>query len=545
MIQQQPGDPVGGQDRHRFWRRRAQERDPAERKLRGSLWRYALAVLGYLFAAVLFVVCHWSRQAFNISVNEIVNTMLSPLTGTSSDAVESAFQACAPPIVLAVLLCAAFLLYDRRRTRRVRALPRGEVRARRARQVLLLRRTAVLLTAFSLCASLAYANACYDVLGYVTAKLKTTTLFEDCYVDPNSVEISAAGETKDLIYIYVESLETTYTSREQGGAQVENLIPSLTRLAEENVSFSNRDGRPGGFYSNYGANWTQAAMFATTTGLPHDFPAGDYRMRKAGTYASGVTALGDILRERGYRNEFLCGSDARFANCALYFQQHGGYEIFDYHTMVERGYIPEDYYVWWGCEDRYVYEAARDELTRLYASGEPFNLTLATLDTHFPEGYVCALCPDGYEETAANVVACADRQLGEFIEWCRAQPFFEDTVIVISGDHPRMDKALVRGTAWEDRMVYDCFLNAAKEPVRETGRVATTMDIFPTVLSALGFQIEGDRLGLGTDLFSARPTLAEERGLDWLQEQLQRRSDFYLPNFAPELLDERSRAERK
>ena len=36
-------------------------------------------------------------------------------------------------------------------------------------------------------------------------------------------------------------------------------------------------------------------------------------------------------------------------------------------------------------------------------------------------------------------------------------------------------------------------------------------DTYPTVVSALGGNIKGDRLGLGVNLFSSEKTLAEER----------------------------------
>jgi phosphoglycerol transferase len=62
------------------------------------------------------------------------------------------------------------------------------------------------------------------------------------------------------------------------------------------------------------------------------------------------------------------------------------------------------------------------------------------------------------------------------------------------------------------------------------------MDIFPTTLAALGFEIEGDRLGLGTNLFSDKPTLWEELGgdrasYDWLEAQIQKDSEYYKENF--------------
>jgi phosphoglycerol transferase len=45
--------------------------------------------------------------------------------------------------------------------------------------------------------------------------------------------------------------------------------------------------------------------------------------------------------------------------------------------------------------------------------------------------------------------------------------------------------------------------------------------MFPTTLSAMGATIKGDRLGLGTDLFSSTPTLCEELGVEEYKKQLE------------------------
>jgi phosphoglycerol transferase len=42
------------------------------------------------------------------------------------------------------------------------------------------------------------------------------------------------------------------------------------------------------------------------------------------------------------------------------------------------------------------------------------------------------------------------------------------------------------------------------------------MDMFPTTLAALGVEIEGDKLGIGVNLFSDKQTLAEKYGIETL-----------------------------
>ena len=119
------------------------------------------------------------------------------------------------------------------------------------------------------------------------------------------------------------------------------------------------------------------------------------------------------------------------------------------------------------------------------------------------------------------------------------QPFYENSVIVIMGDHPRMDTVLVEGVDWNSRRIYNCIINGeVPEQSRMVNREFSTYDMFPTVLAALGYNIEGNRLGLGTNLYSNEKTLSEQIPLTELEPQLAMNSDFYLEKFAPELLDE-------
>ena len=181
----------------------------------------------------------------------------------------------------------------------------------------------------------------------------------------------------------------------------------------------------------------------------------------------------------------------------------------------QNGLIPPDYRVWWGYEDHKLYDFARQEVTNLANSGQPFNFTMLTVDTHFEDGYVCDLCQDDHPGNQyANVMSCASRQVVDFVNWLKAQPFYENTTIVI------VPEDYTRG-------VYNRIINAPIVPVNQKNRMATTMDMFPTTIAALGAQIEGDRLGLGTNLFSAEPTLAEKVGMDTLNKEIRKRSIFY------------------
>ena len=516
---------------------------PLDKRLKGSVLAYIAVLVTAAVSVMLGALCYWSKHALTIGVNEIINTLTSPMQGAGGDTISRAAGYCLPPILIGFAVIVLVFIVDRHRTKKLveSDIPYDE-KEKKAGRIIALRRVCAAASVIMLVSVLIYCDYCYDFKGYIKSRLMSSSIYEQYYVNPNNVSITSSGKTKNLIHIYVESLETTYASKEDGGYQEINYIPRLTKLAADNISFSNTE-KLGGFTSTYASTWTASAIFSMTSGVPYLLPSNDPVITRQKIYASKLVTLGDILESKGYYNEFLCGSDGEFGGRAPYLKQHGNYRIYDYYSAIEDGYIDSDYFVWWGLEDSGMFRIAKDRLTEISESGRPFNFTLLTVDTHFPDGYVCNLCSNDYPQTAANVIKCADNQVCDFVEWCRQQPFYEDTVIVITGDHPRMDSSLVADIDWYDRYIYNCFINAeCDDSVADKNRKFCTLDIFPTVLCSMGFDIEGDRLGLGTNMFSHQRTLVEEIGLYELEEQLQSRSEYYISEFAPELVRQENAA---
>ncbi|MBR6086231.1 MAG: sulfatase-like hydrolase/transferase, partial [Spirochaetales bacterium] len=231
--------------------------------------------------------------------------------------------------------------------------------------------------------------------------------------------------------------------------------------------------------------------------------------------------------EQGYRQIFLIGSNAMFGGRRLYLDNHGGYEFRDLLWAWQTKHIPAGYYVWWGYEDRKLFEFGKETLLELAEGDEPFNLTMLTVDTHMTQGYVCDLCGDEFDDRYSNVYACSDKQVTEFVEWIQQQDFYENTTIVIVGDHPTMDATYCRNVDPSYvRRVYTCIINAPVTPVRNAYRSYSTLDMLPTTLTALGVEIPGGRLGLGTSLYTNQRTLTEELGYTELSSSLSRYSSY-------------------
>ena len=277
-----------------------------------------------------------------------------------------------------------------------------------------------------------------------------------------------------------------------------------------------------------GSTWTAAAMMTQTCGTMLKVPLTAENYGGDEEFVPGVISIGEILQKQGYTQTLLIGSDGEFAERESYFSEHGNYKIVDIKSLKAEGRLDEDYKVWWGFEDEKLFQYAKEELSELGKSGQPFNFTMLTADTHFPDGYWCPQCEEIYEEQYANVLRCSSKQVYEFIEWIKDQPFYKNTTIVISGDHLTMDPAFLEDIDENyTRTVYNCIINSAVQPEMEGEREFATFDMFPTTLAAMGCRIEGNRLGLGTNLFSDVETLTEMFGFERLDQELQKNSEFY------------------
>lgn len=364
---------------------------------------------------------------------------------------------------------------------------------------------------------------------YIKMLKQNSKFIENNYVYPNDVELKFPEYKRNLIYIYLESMENTFSSKDVGGFYDFNYIPNLSKIARNNMYFSNSD-KLGGALAVGGTTWTMAAMIAQTSGIPLKTP---FNGNLLGSYykeiVPGAVSLGEILSVNGYNNYLMVGSDASFASRDLYFSKHGNYKIYDYYTAIEDGIIDSDYYVFWGFEDKILFEYAKQELSKISKNDEPFNFTLLTVDTHAQDGYMDNDCPVISDNLYLNSVYCSDKNVANFINWLQRQSFYKNTTVIITGDHLSMnnysfDEVTSNGYT---RTIYNAFLNSPIKPITSSNRIFTTLDMFPTTLAALNVKIDGERLGLGTNLFSKENTITEEYGLDNVYLELNKFSDFY------------------
>lgn len=203
-----------------------------------------------------------------------------------------------------------------------------------------------------------------------------------------------------------------------------------------------------------------------------------------------------MLRAQGYRNVFLGGAPLSFAGKGRFLRDHGYEETWGREEWERAGVKPGELNAW-GMYDSALFERARAALDRLHAGKQPFNLTLLTLDTHQPFGFLSNSCRQRGAANFQGIVSCASQQIAEFIAFAQARGYLEDTTIVVIGDHlaypnPIYDRLQKAG---DRRGMFNLFIGRDL-PKANTAELLP-FDLFPTLLELVGVRVNGDRLGLG------------------------------------------------
>lgn len=498
--------------------------------MKNKLIPIILAILTFLSIEILFIT-RWSIANFEFSsFDQILFTLNNSVTNASKSIIDSFINDCVitPGLIFAAVALFFIFLFSISRNNTTMIYLKIKKMKIKFNVIDFIKKSLIILNIvlFSLSLYLFITN--FYIIDFIKGNFQKSTFFEENYINPEIVDVNFSDEKKNLIYIYLESMESTYADVENGGFYNKNYIPELVYLANNNISFSNTL-KIGGANVVANSNWTIAALISQTSGVPlKSISNGNVEYENYEVFMPGVYSLGEILNDNGYKNYLMVGSDATFGGRRKYFEQHGNYQVFDYYTAIEDNIISEDYYVFWGYEDPILFEYAKEKLTEISKQDGPFNFTLLTVDTHIPDGYTSDFCENFDDNVYLNAIKCSSKQVYNFVKWIQQQDFYNDTVIIISGDHKSMNTYSFENITNNNRRTYNAFINTNIISNCTTNREFTTMDMYPTTLAALGATIEGERLGLGTNLFSCEPTLSEKYEFEYIDDELSKFSTYYV-----------------
>lgn len=336
---------------------------------------------------------------------------------------------------------------------------------------------------------------------------KLEALKGNIYVPENEHETFGLAKGRHLFMVQVESMQNFVIGKSVGGQEV---TPNINALLGESVYFSN-------VFQQIGAGTTSDAEWITNTGL--------YAEGMAPTVndlnGKPVPSLASTLKAEGYGSATYHADEITFWNRDVLYPVLG----FDETFSIEE--IPEIEEVGFGPSDEVLIDFALGELPRqLDTYGKVYeNIVMMTSHTPFvlPEEMQYLKLPEEYEGTHVGhylqSIRYADEQVGNLIAELKAQGLYDESLVVIFGDHSGIHGSPL---AEEDAVLLEDFLGhpySMKErltvPLVMTGgdlfegtemsRLGGQVDIMPTVLALLG--VEPDAPMIGHNLFQYKKNL--------------------------------------
>lgn len=258
--------------------------------------------------------------------------------------------------------------------------------------------------------TLADSNELVPVINYLN---------EDKKADSDNLEGVAEG--KNVIAISLESTQTFVVDNTLHG---EELTPYFNDLKEEGIYFDN-------FYHQVKQGRTSDSEFLLANSM--------YPLNRGAVFfthsENEYKGLPGLLSDNGYFTNVMHANDKTFWNRNVTYDSLGYDDFFskeDYTITPEKSYG-------WGYLDEYFFS---DSLDKMKEMDKPFYSKLITLTNHYPfdlpedkkmieEGETDSGTLNRYFQT----IRYQDEALKQFVEKFKQSEFYDDTILVIYGDH--------------------------------------------------------------------------------------------------------------
>ena len=303
---------------------------------------------------------------------------------------------------------------------------------------------------------------------------------------------SFAFENKNVVILIVESFGREYIgalNKELEGGNYKGYTPYVDKLIEQSATYK---------YSYCNGRKSIDGMPSVLCGIPMFIEPFVLSPQSMNTY----TGLAGILGKEGYNTAFFHGANRGSMGFLAFAKKTGFKEYYgreDYAADTRFG-GDADFDGHWGIWDEPFLQYY---CTKMNEMKQPFMTTVFTVSSHtpyiIPEKY-----KDVYPEEGLIMHKCiryTDMAIGKFFESARKQPWFKNTIFVLTSDHTNLsDHAQYQtdiGGFCSPIIIYDP--SGKIEPGMRDG-IAQQIDILPTVLSILGY--DKPFLSFGCDLMS-------------------------------------------
>lgn len=351
----------------------------------------------------------------------------------------------------------------------------------------------------------------YDV--YVQSKSQAQRAFADGselvevnnYVRSNHVEntspLQGIAKDKNIIVVSMESLQNFVINEDMNGEVITPFLNELTN-DPDTMYFSN-------FYHQTGLGKTSDSEFIVENSL---YPLGGgavFFTHSGNTFNS----LSERLGENGYYTSVMHANNKSFWNRDIMYQSLGIDTFYD----IESYTIEEGQAVNWGMKDIPFFEQSVEILKQ---EEQPFFTRMITLTNHYPftldeeDKFIPEYTSNsGTLNRYFQTVRYMDESLRFFFDELKEQGLYEDSIIVMYGDHygisENHNKAMSQFLGEEVTHYVSAKLQEVPLFIHipdsglggERTDIAGQIDLRPTLLHMAGIDTSKD-IQLGTDLFA-------------------------------------------
>lgn len=334
------------------------------------------------------------------------------------------------------------------------------------------------------------SNSLTEIENYVTANAK----------DANK-RLFGAAKGRNVILVSLESTQSFVINEKLNG---EEITPFLNDFIKQSYNFNN-------VYHQTGQGKTSDSEFIVDNSL-YPLGRGAVFFTNAGNQ---YMAAPEILKNSGYYSAVLHANNKSFWNRDLMYDSFGYDSFFDINSYD----VTDENSVGWGLKDKEFFEQSSELMKNL---PQPFYSRLITLTNHFPfdldeEDQLI----DEYDSNSQTLnkyfptVRYQDEALKRFIEKLKEDGLYDNSVIVLYGDHygisenhnEAMGQFLGKEiTPFEEvqlqkvpLVIHIPGITDKKPQTIET--VGGQIDIRPTLMNLLGIDTK-DQIQFGNDLLS-------------------------------------------
>ncbi|QMV41865.1 LTA synthase family protein [Cohnella cholangitidis] len=312
-----------------------------------------------------------------------------------------------------------------------------------------------------------------------------------------------ANKGKNVIIIQMESFQNFLIGLKVDGQEV---TPNMNKLANENFHYNH-------FYTMVGQGTTSDAEYVVNTSLyvPKHEPATKDNVKK------DLPSLPKLLGEAGYTTATFHTNEVEFWN------RRELYDAVGWERYYDKSFFGDGDHVAFGASDEILYAKTFEELKNISASGRPFYAQVISMSSHHPYNIpadkVSFKLPDNLEDTLVGRYIQAqnysDKALGVFIDNLKQSGLWEDSIVLLYGDHQglpvyslddneheAMKKLLGHDYGYADMFNIPLVMHAPgvtfPAVIEKTGG---QIDILPTVANLTGVSI-ANQIHFGQDLLN-------------------------------------------